>query len=526
MSVINQMLKDLQDRRAGAPPEAPVLHGLSGPTGRARRSRTLFWLILIILIATGTAAGWYFLDQPKVFTPIAVRQPPVTVSSEAKADLVIHKTPPEPAVDPKQPARLDAALSTRNGQEPDSKTETESEPGSEMETAEPPRSIVTRSPEVDAAIEVATGPTVEPAVETAVEPGAGAQIQDLAHIAPTADEDPASAPPEISPAPRVLALSPQPVIAKPGYQTITLNGQHIPSGVRAWINWGENGDGKFLMPWQVKWQDAETVRLVISTGLEPDRWSVVLYGQGNSRSEPFEFLSRTATDSAQADVPPQDANTVAELTPAGKPAEPNTSIREPVRQPSIAERARRAEQRADAMLRRGRYAEAEAALRLALDLQPARSGALASLVGIYLRDGRHEQAEQALMRARRQGVSSHDTAMLLARTRVAQNRSGEALLVLSESPPAISDAPEYHALMAALYQRANDHARAADIYRALLGLSPGQANWWMGLAISLHQQGEGPSALQAYRRARDLGGLTAEVQAFVTERIRLLEGAR
>lgn len=491
MSVINKMLKDLEDRRAASPPDAPVLQGLSGPPPRSVRSRKLLWLMLVALIAGGGALAWYLSSPSVPWTPIAVKHAAQPEPDAPKADLVINQAPLEPIADAKRPAVAEPSPSPQPAR-------ALSEAAESGAAIEPPRvALSTATPQPDPPAEIA-------------EADSGSHV------------------PEALPAPRVHTLTPSPVLAKPGYQTITLKGEYIPAAVRAWINWGENGDGKFLMPWQVKWQDADTLRLVISTGEEPDRWSVVLYGQGTLRSEPFKFSSRKPGQAETVSVgTPSAASPVDTERALPEPAsEDKSPRREPVRTLSAEQRARRAHQRAETVLSQGRYAEAEAALRLALDLEPARRGSLSLLVGLYMRDGRYQQAEQALSRARGLGVAGHETTMLLARVRVAQNRAAEALEMLSAAAPVMSEAPDYHALMAALLQRSEQHDRAADIYRGLVALRPNQANWWMGLAIAQHEQGEARDALLAYRRARDLGGLTPKVRAFLAERIRLLESAR
>jgi MSHA biogenesis protein MshN len=96
----------------------------------------------------------------------------------------------------------------------------------------------------------------------------------------------------------------------------------------------------------------------------------------------------------------------------------------------------------------------------------------------------------------------------------------EAIEVLRAQPfPAVTQDPEYYALLAALLQDTRQFAAAAQTYASLLQLRPETALWWFGLGVSMDQNGDFDQARNAYRRAMALPGLSADVQKYVQSRL-------
>ena len=75
-------------------------------------------------------------------------------------------------------------------------------------------------------------------------------------------------------------------------------------------------------------------------------------------------------------------------------------------------------------------------------------------------------------------------------------------------------------LRALAYQRLGQHEQALSLYRSLLQRDTANARYWLGLGLSLEQMDQPQAAASAYRRARELGGLSARLQAFVRQRLR------
>jgi len=75
------------------------------------------------------------------------------------------------------------------------------------------------------------------------------------------------------------------------------------------------------------------------------------------------------------------------------------------------------------------------------------------------------------------------------------------------------------ALIAASYQRLDQHAKAIEYYRQSLDKEERDAKNWIGLGISQEHMAQLKDALRSYRIAARLGNISARLQAFVEKRI-------
>lgn len=86
----------------------------------------------------------------------------------------------------------------------------------------------------------------------------------------------------------------------------------------------------------------------------------------------------------------------------------------------------------------------------------------------------------------------------------------------------VADATQL-ALLAASYQRLDQHQQAVRYYQQSLKKNGRQARIWIGLGISQEQSAQWEGALQSYRMATMLGNLNTRLQTFVGKRTRQLE---
>jgi len=188
--------------------------------------------------------------------------------------------------------------------------------------------------------------------------------------------------------------------------------------------------------------------------------------------------------------PPAPLKAKAPPVSANREAEPvaDTQIEKKVRSPSARERADSEYRRANAALAQGGAAEALPMLQQALREDPS-----------------HVEARLALAR-------------LLAE---AGDGQGAADVLHAGAVSGAGNA-EYRGLHAAVLQRVQRNAEAVAEYQAALRLMPGNAVWWMGLGLSLESAGSRGDARQAYLQARSAGTLSAELAAFVDQRLRQL----
>ncbi len=210
-------------------------------------------------------------------------------------------------------------------------------------------------------------------------------------------------------------------------------------------------------------------------------------------------------------------------TPSTKhsaPSTPELLVTKHLRPLDDEHRAQQALRHGVGLLGKGRQAEAEQALREALHFDPRLARARETLAALYLNSGRLTEAQALLAEGLRLTPRAAGLAQLHARLLAEQGDLATALTVLQRASPPLTENPDYHALLAALYQRAGQHASAAWVYRQLLAQDGRRATWWLGLGISLEALDDIAPALEAYLKAHQLGvGLSPQVLDYVGSRI-------
>lgn len=74
-------------------------------------------------------------------------------------------------------------------------------------------------------------------------------------------------------------------------------------------------------------------------------------------------------------------------------------------------------------------------------------------------------------------------------------------------------------LKAGLLARTGRYAPATAAYEQALKTRPDNATWWLGLGVALNAQGQGTMAKEAFLRARTLGQLSPDVQAWLDQQL-------
>jgi len=219
-------------------------------------------------------------------------------------------------------------------------------------------------------------------------------------------------------------------------------------------------------------------------------------------------------------TPPPEAG-----RPAVRPADTSPArIDRQEREPSARDRAETHYRRGVEAMHEGRAAQAEQLLREALSVSAAHEAARQTLLGMLVEQRRNADAESLLVEGQRQNPAQLGFAMALARLQVERADVNSALETLQRSAGAGRDRPEFLAFQASLLARAGRQREAAQQYQGALRLSPQTGLWWMGLGVSLEADRRPGEAAEAFQRARDSNSLNAELTAFVDQRMRGLQG--
>lgn len=202
------------------------------------------------------------------------------------------------------------------------------------------------------------------------------------------------------------------------------------------------------------------------------------------------------------------------------PPAPRADIDKQVRQPTPRQRAEAEYAKGAAALYQGQPGDARAAFEEALQIDPTYHGARQALVGVLLDARRQAEAVEILQEGLRLAPGQHGFAMTLARLEVERNELDAAAQTLLRSLDYPGVGPDYMAFYAGLLQRQQKHAEAVAQFQRALGQRGNVGVWLLGMGVSLDALGRGADAQEAYRRAKDSGNLSAELQGVVNQRLR------
>ena len=194
-----------------------------------------------------------------------------------------------------------------------------------------------------------------------------------------------------------------------------------------------------------------------------------------------------------------------------------------IKQMDPQQRTENAFRQANEFLQQGEVARAVEGFAQVLAQDPLHDSARQALTTLLLRAKKNADAERLL--AERLALAPNNAAFAITLSRLQADRGDTAAAIetLRVTLPSVRANAAYHATLAALLARREQHAEAVTQYQAALRLAPQAGVWWMGLGLSLQASGNAPDAREALRRARASGDLSPEIAAYVDQRLKQLQ---
>lgn len=145
------------------------------------------------------------------------------------------------------------------------------------------------------------------------------------------------------------------------------------------------------------------------------------------------------------------------------------------------------------------------------------------LTKLYLKQQAFVLAERTASQGMTVFSNSIDLRKLWAQSTFSMSNYAKALSILQERSPDVAKNLDYYSLLASAALKLEKYELASGVYRSLLSFKPSSPDWWTGLAITLQGQGKDNLALEAYHRALQSGGLSADLVGYVRTQIQNLQ---
>lgn len=330
----------------------------------------------------------------------------------------------------------------------------------------------------------------------------------------------------------ISSVNPNPVIAAGVSQPLVINGSNFVKGSTVTLRASDgqvyakrpissqNATQIVINPNLGKSPDTWTVEVINSSGAPSDRFTFKVQtltaeakqniGQSSTISAKGTSKADNLLSSGTKMTPPTDASVLRTSEVESKP----------MKQVSLVQQADAEFRRAAGLMQQGRIADAIAGYEAALRLDAGHDAARQALVALLLESKRNADAEKVLLEGLNNKPKNTAMTMLLARLQVERGALEQATATLEKSLPFADDQTDYRAFLAALLQRQNRNEEAVSHYKIVAQRAPNNGVWLMGYGISLQALQRNAEAKDVFQRSLDTKTLGPELQAFVQQKLK------
>lgn len=340
------------------------------------------------------------------------------------------------------------------------------------------------------------------------------------------------------PVPRTISTTVSEPIAKTNHVAISIS-QLIPSELRgSWQSqkltiMGKNfqPDNQILICWpakcvtlkgyRVNYISPSELNITLTTGIRTERWHLTVLNPNGEASNASEFHVTGPSAAVTGSMPSQATNLV--------PQAPDQEVYHDSDR-AISKRIipLTAFQQAEAYYLEGKRLEQELkdsqALTLwerAVLLAPEHHASRQSLIDKLMAAARIVEAEGHIRQAIKLFPNHAVYIQKLAQIYMSQGEARRAISLIEKSIQQGVVNAELYAFVAALYQREKSSQKSIEHYQRALSLKRNSGIWWMGLGISFEQNDQFNEALSAFQQAKNSGTLSRKLRRYVEGQIEL-----
>ncbi|MCW8824950.1 MAG: tetratricopeptide repeat protein [Gammaproteobacteria bacterium] len=483
MSIINQMLKDLEERKESA------IKGQDGIISRNRvspRGGRLPLILLTLISITLLVAVIYLLWLTRA-----------DIASRQQVEEYLPQTTKQA-----EPSTIAALIEQSNAGDsrPAEEPSEQSEPSGVVVQ---PKKVVRANPIKPVIIAPQPRQSVEP---TPTKSNRATQADQQANL------------PTVS----INRLVPSELKGSWQKQTLTILGKNFHPDSEVLICWPAKC--VTLKGYRINYISPSELNITLTTGTREERWHLTVLNPDGGASNAKEFMvSSPPTSEAvkQAELPENSPENDRNIEPAVGDDRLD-SISKRIIPLSAFQQAEEYYLEANRLEREHKSAQALVLWEKAVLLAPEHHSSRQSLIDKLIASARTVEAEGHI----KQGIKLFPNYPIyvqkLAQIRMSQGELPIAIAIIEDSIQQGVVNADLYAFAAALYQREKSYQKSIEHYQRALTLNPTNGTWWMGLGISFEQNAQESEALSAFKQAQNSGTLSRKLNSYVKKQITLL----
>jgi len=180
--------------------------------------------------------------------------------------------------------------------------------------------------------------------------------------------------------------------------------------------------------------------------------------------------------------------------------------------------------RAQLLIKKRDYPQAEKYLINTLNRVPNHHASRVELASLYLKENQLEESENLLLEGFKYDENNADFLRLMAMIHDKKEEPEKALALLVKVKESRRQDTNYIAFLGHIYQEMGQYGLARQQYYRLLQLEPRNSMWLLGVSIALDAEGQKEAALEGYHRLAREGNIEPKILQYVQTRINNLKG--
>ena len=302
-------------------------------------------------------------------------------------------------------------------------------------------------------------------------------------------------------------------------QKLTIMGKNFQPNSRVLVCWPAKC--VTLKGYRVKYISSSELNITLTTGIRTERWHLTVLSPNGEASNASEFHVTGKTTPVKEPTPSQATNLVPLALDQDLDDDRDRAVSKRIIPLTTYQQAEAYYLEGSRMEQERKDSQAITLWERAVLLAPEHHTSRQALIDKLIASARIVEAEGHI----RQGIKLFPNHAIyvqkLAQIYMSQGEARKAITLIERAIQQGVVNAELYAFVAALYQREKSSQKSIEHYQRALSLKRNSGIWWMGLGISFEQNGQFDEALSAFQQAQNSGTLSRKLRRYVEGKIEL-----